>query len=214
MKKKFDFRIIIIVILAVVLIGIIIAYSNSVDSDTITDEEKTLYANWANKESQTTSNVSKISGSGEITSALIEKLELHSTYYYSEIYVEENRQILQGENILKYTNGEYLVAPYDCVITEISVPEVNGKCTNQHYIEVSAIHPLEVSISVSETKIDKLAVGQEVTIKVKALGETFSGYITNISSTANNGNFIVKVEFENNGNVKLGMTANVEIEVE
>lgn len=203
MKEKFDVRIIIIVILTMILIGIIMAY-NHTGNDIVTDRGETV-------ERQTTSSISKISSSSEITSGLTEQLELHATYYYSEIYVEESRQIQKGENILKYTNGEYLVAPYDCIITEISVPEVNGKCTNKHYIEIEAINILQVSFSVSETKIDQLAVGQEATIKVEALGKTFNGYVTNISSTANNGNFTVTVEFENDGNIKLGMTASVEI---
>lgn len=212
MRKKFDVRIIIIGILVMVLIGIIIAYHNT-ESDTTTNMGKNMNTNLLTKENQISSSTSKISTSSEITSGLTEQLELHATYYYSEVYVEENRKIQKGENILKYTNGEYLVAPYDCIITKISVPEVNGKCTNEHYIEVAAINILEVSLSVSETKIDKLVVGQEATIKVEALGETFYGYVTHISSTANNGNFTVKVEFENDGNIKLGMTASVEIEV-
>lgn len=213
MKKKIDFRIIIIFILVIVFIGIIIAYNNT-ENDTMTNMSKILDSNLVSGESQSSSSISKISSSGQIASSLTEKLELHATYYYSEIYVEENRQILKGENILKYTNGEYLVAPYDCIITAISVPEVAGKCTSEHYIEVSAINTLEVSLSISETKINKLAIGQKATIKVDALDETFEGYVTNISSTADNGNFTIKAEFENDGNVKLGMTANVEIDVE
>ena len=34
--------------------------------------------------------------------------------------VEEDDTVKKGENILKYTNGTYLVAPYDSVITEMS----------------------------------------------------------------------------------------------
>jgi len=37
------------------------------------------------------------------------------------------------------------------------------------------------------------------------------GNITNISSTANNGKFTVTVEFENDGDIMLGMTADVTI---
>ena len=37
--------------------------------------------------------------------------------------VEEDDTVKKGENILKYSNGTYLVAPYDCVITEINIPE-------------------------------------------------------------------------------------------
>ena len=37
------------------------------------------------------------------------------------------------------------------------------------------------------------------------------GYVTKISSTASNGRFTATVEFENDGEILLGMTANVTI---
>ena len=64
--------------------------------------------------------------------------------------VEEVDTVKKGENILKYTNGTYLVAPYDSVITEMS-------------------------------------------------------------NTASNGKFTVTVEFDNDGDVMLGMTAGINI---
>lgn len=43
--------------------------------------------------------------------------------------VEEDDTVKKGENILKHTNGTYLVAPYDSVITEMSNTASNGKFT-------------------------------------------------------------------------------------
>ena len=125
-----------------------------------------------------------------------------------------NKQIQEGENILKYTNGEYFVAPYDCIITSVSLPEQEGQCTNEHYVELAATNILEVSFQVSETNINSIQLGQDAKVTVKALEETLTGYVTNISSTANNGYFTATVEFENDGNIKLGMSASIEIAME
>lgn len=206
MKRKFNLKIFIILILVILLIGIIYLYGNQNQKYSINEKEEKQNIN--NNESSSTL---KIKSTGEVEACLTEKIELHATYYYSEIYVEENKQISKGEKILKYTNGEYLLAPYDCIVTSISVPNAQGQCTSKHYIEVSAINTLEVSINVNETNINNISVGQEANVEIPALEKTFQGYITNISSTADNGEFTVKVEFENDGNIKLGMTANVEI---
>jgi len=85
--------------------------------------------------------------------------------------VEEDDTVKKGENILKYSNGTYLVAPYDCVITEINIPESGEKCTNEHYVKVASNNTLSVQFKVDETK--------------------------------------VTVEFDNDGDVMLGMTAEV-----
>ena len=140
-----------------------------------------------------------------------ENLSLHATYYFKEIYVEENQKVTAGENILQYTNGEYLVAPYDCVITTISVPDANAQCTNKHYITVASTKVLQAKIKVSEEKVDYISIGDDAKVTVEAVEKEYEAYVTNISSTATNGYFTVTVEFENDGNVLIGMTGDVEI---
>lgn len=85
-----------------------------------------------NKESTSNEILSKsekiLQTTAEVISGLSEKVELHATYYLSECYVQNNQEVKQGEIILKYTNGTYLVAPYDCIITELSTAS-NGKFT-------------------------------------------------------------------------------------
>ena len=93
--------------------------------------------------------------------------------------VEEDDTVKKGENILKYTNGTYLVAQYDSVITEMS-------------------------------KISSVSLGQSASVSISAFEDkTLEGVVTNISSTASNGKFTVIVEFDNDGDVMLGMTAEV-----
>ena len=149
----------------------------------------------------------------EVKSALSENVELHATYYLEEVYVEKNQLVEAGENILKYTNGTYLVAPYDCYITELNLPDLNGKILNSHYIGIASSNSLMVTTNVDETNIEKVSVGLEATIEVSSLGKTYKGNITHIASTGSNGKFEVEIEFENDGDVKMGMTSSVSITI-
>lgn len=95
--------------------------------------------------------------------------------------VEEDDTVKKGENILKYSNGTYLVAPYDSVITEMS-------------------------------KISSVSLGQSASVSISAFEDkTLEGVVTNISSTVSNGKFTVTVEFDNDGDVMLGMTVDINI---
>lgn len=216
MKKILDWRILFIIILVIILCVMLKLYFSDQDEltdnvlDTVNQNIQTLEEN---KNTENTVKTSKIlETTSEIISGMSEKVELHATYYLAECYVEANQEVKKGENILKYTNGTYLVAPYDCVITELNIPSQNEKCTNSHSISISSVNTLAVKIKVDESKISKLYIGQSVKIKVSALNEKkFEGYITKISSTASNGKFTVTVEFENDGNVKIGMSSEVEI---
>ena len=158
-------------------------------------------------------NSSTVSSSSEVKSALVENIELHATYYLKEVYVENNSYVAKGDNILKYTNGTYLTAPYDCYIVELKIPDENGKCLNSHYIKIQSKNMLTVSMKVSETKINKISIGQEAKITITALEKEYKGYVTHIGSTASNGKFTVDIEFENDGDIKLGMTSSVEISI-
>lgn len=130
-----------------------------------------------------------------------------------EVYVEENQFVEVGENILKYTNGTYLVAPYDCYITELNLPDLNGKVLNSHYVGISSSNSLMVTMNVDETNIEKISIGLETTIEVTSLNKTYKGNITHIASTGNNGKFEIEIEFENDGDVKIGMTGAVSITI-
>ena len=226
MKKKIDYRFIIIIFLVVVLgvmIFLVIKSENNnsqtqsydfksiqTNNDTQSQDKDTLQKQ-SEEESKDNSKKATITGTSEITTGLEENISLHATYYFNEMYVEENQKVTAGENILQYTNGEYLVAPYDCVITEISVPDINAQCTNKHYVTIASTKVLQAKIKVSEEKIDSISIGDDAKVTVEAVEKEYDGNVTNISSTASNGYFTVTVEFENDGNVLLGMTGKVEI---
>jgi multidrug resistance efflux pump len=93
------------------------------------------------------------------------------------------------------------------------VPDIDGKALNSHYVEISSSNSLMVTMNIDETNISKLSVGQEATIEVTSLGNTYTGNITHIASTGNNGKFEIEIEFENDGNVKIGMSGTVSITI-
>ena len=210
MKAKIDLRILTIITLIIIL-GIMCYFYFKNNSNQITDNFQ-FGTNENASNTGDSSNKSNITGTSDISSGLTENLELHATYYLEESYVQANQLVKSGEKILKYTNGTYLTAPYDCVITKINIPEEQAKCTNDHYIQISSNHTLMVQFKVDESKIDTVSLGEIAIIEISAYeNKSVEGTVTKISSTASNGKFTVTVEFENDGEIMIGMTANITV---
>ena len=91
-----------------------------------------------------------LSASGQVSAKTTEKLELSSSYYFKAMCVEDDDTVKSGANILQYTNGKYLTAPYDLVVVSHNVPDTENKCTSSNYIEVSNLNTLVTTISVNE----------------------------------------------------------------
>lgn len=204
---KINFRIPIIIILVIILITMCYFYFKD---DTSNNYNEYDFLNITKNENQTKETIT-ISTTSQVLSSTNENINLHATYYFEEIYVEENQLVKKGNKILKYTNGTYLTAPYDLIITKINIPNKGEKCTNNHYITIESNNSLKVSIDVDETKINKLSIGESAKIKITSTGKEIDGVITNISNTASKGKFNVTIEFENVGDIKIGMTASVTI---
>lgn len=160
-----------------------------------------------------------LTSSGQINSAETEKLSLSTSKYFETMCVEEDDTVKAGENILKYTNGTYLTADRDCVISSYSVPETEDICTSSNYIEVQYLDTLNLSLSINEAEIQEVEEGQEVEITLTAdESKSYTGRIIKIDSigtyASSGSTFNSIVEFENDGNIKLGMTASCTIILE
>jgi multidrug efflux pump subunit AcrA (membrane-fusion protein) len=160
-----------------------------------------------------------LTSAGEIDTAKTAKLSLSTSYYYSSLFVEENDTVKKGEKILKYTNGTYLKAPYDLVVTGISVPDSGSKATSSHYIEVKRTDKLIVSVNVNESEIYNIALGNEAEITLTSdSSKTYKGKITKISSVANysssGSTFPIEISLTNDGNIKIGMSVSCTINIE
>ena len=210
------YKILLVVLLVAILVGIIIAYSKTNNGNAQSEGENSgiSFSSSNTRATKSESTKSKtLKSTSEVKSALVEQVEPHASYYLDEVCVELNQFVEKGSNILKYTNGEYLTAPYDCIITELNLPETDEKILNSHYVQISSNKVLAVTVQVDEKQIEKVSVGAEAKIKVSTLEKEYSGKVTNIASTANNGKFSVTIEFENDGDIKIGMTSNVEISI-
>ena len=200
MKKKILLIIfIIILIVGSFIIGRQVGLNAEDDKTQIVTREETV----SNHDIKKT-----LTASGTVEAKTTEKLELETTKYFKAMCVENDDTVKAGENILEYTNGTYLTAPYDCVVISSNIPETENKCTSSNYIEVSNLDTLITTISINENEINSVAVGQEVEITLTAdESKTYTGKITKLDSVgsyqASGTTFSGIVEFENDDTVKL-----------
>ena len=204
MIKKIDFRIVAIIIITLVL-GILCYLYFKDDSS----EDYSNYYNYSSNSGNTTDTTFTTTSS--VSSALEEEIPLRTGYYFKEMLVEDNVVIKKGTKIIKYTNGKYITAPYDLIITSANLPDTKKICNSSHSITVSAYNVLSAEFRVSETKIDSVYIGKTVKVKVPALNKEVEGIVTDITNTATNGRFTATIEFDNDGDIKLGMTINITI---
>lgn len=126
-------------------------------------------------------------------------------------------QIKAAEEDLK--NYE-IFAPISGEIADLNFQEGDVVTAGQLICSVYDPKHLVISSQVEEIDILKIKPGQKVNIKLDAVGSTknkpIEGYVTEISEKAqvdssSISKFVVKIEFENNNSMKIGMHAEAEI---
>lgn len=209
--KKAIFKLIpcIIVGVACFFIGRQIGLNTDTSSSNTTIEDVTV-------ETRTISKT--LSASGQIKEYATKKLSLDTDNKFKVLYVEEDDIVKKGQKILKYTNGEYLKAPYDLIITEINTPKSGKKVTDSHYIKVSRIDKLKVDISVNESEITSLTLNQKVEVSLTVDStKTYTGKITKISSvgeySSSGSTFDVEVTLKNDGSIRVGNSVSCTINI-
>ena len=180
----------------------------------------------SNKEEKNTSSTTKLvetkvstqtiqktlTASGQIMTSAEENLSLTTSKYFSTMCVEEGDSVLEGENLLQYTDGTFLTAPYDLVVESYSVPTSGKICTSSNFIKVENAKTLNMKLSINESEIAQVKAGQNATITVNAVKDkTYTGTISKIDSigtySSSGSTFSVTIQFENDGNIKIGMSA-------
>ena len=156
--------------------------------------------------------------SGEIVSGNTEKISLNTDYSFSTMCVEEGDSVTEGQKLIKYTNGTYLQAPYNCVLISSSLPEKEEICTSSNYVELKSLDSLAMSLQIDESEINKVSIGDEAEIEITSTNEILTGYVTQISEvgtySTSGSTFSAVVSFANNGNLKIGMSASCTIILE
>lgn len=218
-NKKLKKVLVIVGVILIFVIGIIVGRVWNQISMNYAKNESTTTTQIVEKQVGTQTIENTLTSSGEVSSSGTEKLELSTSKYFNTMCVEEDDIVLKGEKILEYTNGTYLKAEYDCLISSYSVPKTGSKCTSSNYVQVQNLENMQVQLKISESDINKVEVGQEVEIEVSAIEDsTYTGTIKSVSGvgsySSSGTNFNAVVEFENDGNVKVGMSASSTIVIE
>lgn len=223
-KKKSSYKKLAIVIFALIAIFVVVIVlylnpSESTQTNTNASNNSSTDGTVTSVQVTTQTIEKTLSGSGQIASSQTETLSLSTTKYFKELYVEEGDIVKEGANILKYSDGTYLTAPYDCAISAIKAPTVGNKATSDNLVEIKNVKTLYMTLSIDEDDINSVAVGQEATIKITAYSDkSYTGTITKISEignySANGSTFTSTISFENDGNIKIGMSASCEIVLE
>ena len=215
LKKKKRIVIFCLIVVVLVVAGIVIIVSNNVSSG----DQKIVETIAKEAEVKEETICTTLTALGEVKAANEEKLTLNTSYYYLTMCVEEDEFVEKGGNILQYTNGKYLVAPYDCVVQSYSLPTAKGKCTSSNYVSIASVDKLYMDINISEEQIDKISVGQEVSIAAN-YDETkeYNGTITKINAIGDKNNsgtsYAAIASLDNDGMLKLGMSATCTITIE
>jgi len=206
-KNKFIWVFFILVVVACISLTVFINGRNKSAEDAIVSKEY---------EVSTQTIKYELTGAGELETSESQTISLSTSKKFSLTCVEVQDVVKEGEPLIKYSDGTYLKAPYDCVVTALSLPTAGSKATSSNYVTVVATNTLVLSISVSEADIEQVSVGQTVEIvpnKDETL--TYYGEISYISGVASRSNgyskFEAKVAFENDGQLKVGMGATCSI---
>lgn len=149
----------------------------------------------------------------------MEKITLNTSYYFLNMCVEEEEFVRKGENLLKYTNGTYVTAPYDCVVISYSVPTAKEICTSSNYVYIASLEDLYMDINISEEQINKISLDQEVEITANYdETKTYKGTITKINAIGTHSSggttFAAIASIENDDTLKLGMSATCTVTIE
>lgn len=219
MKNKKVRRILLVIVMVITfIIGIFVGSAVSkTNVNQTSDTETTTQIVEVEVGTQTIENT--LTSSGEIASSGSETLSLDTSKYFETMCVEEDDIVSAGENILEYTDGTYLTAEYDCLISTYSVPETDAICTSSNYITVQNLETMTMNLQISEDDINSISKGQEVEIELSAIEDTtYTGTITSVSSigtySTSGTTFSAVVTFENDGNAKIGMSASCTVTLE
>ncbi|MBI6871570.1 efflux RND transporter periplasmic adaptor subunit [Clostridium aciditolerans] len=163
-------------------------------------------------------NIQKsVSGSGSVESSSTDTLKSSSRDTIQSVLVSKNQVVTKGQELITFVNGsDPIVAPYDGVISDISVSSGDSVNASQQLMTIFDDKNLLTKISVDETDLANLKVGQKADIKVNAFPDVkFTGVIKDISQqgTYSNGvsNFDVTIAFDDIHDTKVGMSTEATI---
>ena len=164
-----------------------------------------------------------VTGSGEIVTGEEETLEADSDKTVDTVKAVEGQAVKKGAVLLTYTDGTAVAAPFNGVISKVTLADDTG--SNQQNasqatdsIVIMSTDNLVTNLSVDESDLKNIKAGQSADITINAFPDTkFTGKVTSISETGTyeNGSskFQIAIKLDKTTNVKIGMSAAVDITV-
>lgn len=215
-KKIITIAILLVVVLAGVWIipGIVSAKNNKTAEQTSAQTRTVTVGTQDIKQA--------VSGSGEIVTGDEEILEADEDLEIDEVLVEEGQAVKKGAVLLTYTDDTEMTAPFNGIISSVSVSGSSaGNSQNNaasDSITIMSTDTMVTDLSVDETDLQNIKVGQKANITVNAFPDAkYTGTVTSIAATGtyDNGSskFQVAIKLDKLDNVKIGMSAAVEIVV-
>ncbi|REE70480.1 HlyD family secretion protein [Paenibacillus taihuensis] len=116
-------------------------------------------------------------------------------------------------------NGDTIMAPIGGKVTTLSVAAGDSLNPSTELMEIADFQHLQIAVGIDELDIAKVKVGQSATVTVEALSnQAFTGKVTKIADegTSSNGvaSFDVTVAIDKPGELKSGMSAEANIQIE
>ncbi len=158
-----------------------------------------------------------VSGSGSVLSSETQVIKAVNRDTVQTVLVSKNQVVTKGQELMNFVNGsDAIVAPYDGVISDVSVVEGDSVNAAQQLITMFDNKNLYTTISVDETDLPNLKIDEKANIKVNAFPDLkFTGTVKEISQqgTYANGvsNFDVMIVFDSINDIKVGMSTEATI---
>ncbi len=135
-----------------------------------------------------------------------------------EIYVAEGDPVEDGTLLLDTIYGGQYESTIVGQVSKSYFNEGDMVAAGSKMMDIVDFNNLQVSIKVDEYEITNIQEGMDVKILIDSIGQEVSGLVSEISREAVNQNgisyFIAIVDFKGEGNIRIGMNAEIIIEKE
>ena len=187
-----------------------------------------IYKNVTNKTTGTTSKYAEsqasvqnieqsVSGSGSIQTTDTEALTAAGSDTVASVLVSKDQAVTAGQELVTFENGSAAItAPITGIISGVNVSAGDSVRKDEQLLTMFDNKHLSTTISVDETDVPSLKIGQKANITLNAFSSAkFTGTISDISQqgTYSNGvsNFSVTITIDNPQNAKVGMSTEAAI---
>lgn len=203
----------VIVIVGVMVIPGVVRAKNNQKTTQVSMQTRTITVG--------TQNITKsVTGTGEIVTGDQETLDSDTSKAVDTVSVSDGQAVKKGAVLLTYTDGTEMTAPFDGIISTVTIPGSTGgkTATAGDSIVIMSTDSFEIQLPIDETDLQNIKVGQKANVTVNAYPSTkYTGTVTSIADTGTYSNgsskFNINIKLNQITNLRIGMSADVDIVV-